>query len=84
MEAPALDKAAEAWNEAEEERIFWQANYQKFLERYPDQFVAVRDREVLATSYDLRDLLVSLAEQEVKPEDVWIHFFESKPQAMML
>ena len=48
---PLLDELAR-------KTAFWDLNYRKFLDQYPDQFVAVnKSGEVVLTSPDLVDLV---------------------------
>ena len=78
----AIDEAA--WREAERERAFWQEHHDEFLKKYTDQFVAVKDGTVVATSYDLRDLLALLREKGLDPKETWIHFFASEAAVALL
>jgi hypothetical protein len=65
------------WQDAEREDAFWDAHHDAFLEEYPDQFVAVRDGEVVAVAYDLRDLLASLRALGIEPTEAWVHHFST-------
>jgi Family of unknown function (DUF5678) len=73
------EAADAAWRRADEERAFWQAHQREFLERYPDQFVAVKDGAVVAIGADLDELLAGLERRELEPVDVWLHFFNAHP-----
>lgn len=75
IEPPSLEELTAKLNEAEREYRFWQEHYQEFLRRYPDQFVAVHDGQVVAVSDDLSDLTASLANLDLRPTDVWSHYF---------
>ncbi|MGH2584937.1 MAG: DUF5678 domain-containing protein [Dehalococcoidia bacterium] len=81
---PTLNVDKAVWEDAEREQEFWRKHYEEFLRRYPDQFVAVREKEVVASAYDLRDLVAALQERGLEPGDVWVQYFETKPRAMML
>lgn len=61
--------------EGEREHTFWDAHYDAFLERYPEQYVAVKDGEVIATSPDLFDLVDQVEQRGLKPTEVWARFF---------
>jgi len=74
----------DAWQEAERERAFWQEHHEAFLRQYTDQFVAVKDGGVVATSYDLRDLLSRLKAQGLDPRTTWMHFFASDAAVALL
>lgn len=84
MVTPTLNVDKAVWEDAEREQEFWRKHYEEFLRRYPDQFVAVREKEVVASAYDLRDLVAALQERGLEPGDVWVQYFETKPRAMML
>jgi hypothetical protein len=81
---PALTMDHAAWQEAERERAFWQHHHAEFADRYVDQFVAVKDEQVIAAAYDLRDLLDQLRARDVNPKDVWIRFFAPKSAVALL
>lgn len=77
----AARAAVAAWHRADEERAFWRARQQEFLGRYPDQFVAVRDGDVVAVGADLSELLSGLEHQGLEPGDVWVRFFNAHPSS---
>ena len=72
---PPPSKDDPEWKDADREDAFWQTHYGEFLVKYPDQFVAVRDGRVVATAYDLRDVLAAVRAQGFDPTDTWIHHF---------
>jgi hypothetical protein len=72
---PPPGKDDPEWQDADREDVFWQTHYDEFLAKYPDQFVAVRDGRVVATAYDLRDVLASLRAQGLEPTETWIQHF---------
>ena len=63
-----------AWEAAEVEDAFWRDHYSRFLEQFPDQFVAVHDSQVVATSPDLQELLRQLDGRRLEPRQVWVRF----------
>ncbi len=75
------EAATAAWRRADDERAFWQAHHQEFLERYPDQFVAVKDQAVVAIGADLDELLSGLERQGLESGDVWVQFFNAHPNS---
>jgi hypothetical protein len=54
------------------------------LARYPDQFVAVRDDEVVAHRCCLRDLALELNERGLDPRETWIEFMRATDRSVML
>jgi hypothetical protein len=68
MSTETLDLRA-AFDRAERVQRFWDDHWAEYLEKYPDEFVAVRDGEVVATNsdlallyYELRDLGLKMSE----------------------
>ena len=84
MVAPVPDKSHPAWQRAEREQRFWREHYQEYLERYPDQFVAVHDGRVIATSRHLRELVALVRGQGLKPTDVWVRFLAKTPRRILV
>jgi hypothetical protein len=84
MVTPTLTMDRTAWEEAERERSFWQQHHKEFLEKYRNQFVAVRDGKVVATSYDIRDFLQELRRMGLDPKKTWFHYFADETAAALL
>jgi hypothetical protein len=84
MTTPELSTDSQAWKDAEARRAFWNKHYERFLKEYPDQFVAVRDGEIVATSPRLVELADQLEARGLAPTDVWIEFFHSAVGTMIL
>jgi hypothetical protein len=84
METLAEKAAGAAWEEAEAELAFWKRHQQEFLLRYPDQFVAVHDGEVVAAGAELRSVLDRIAELGIDPRRVWLHRFDTHPTKFVL
>jgi hypothetical protein len=84
MVIPALDRNDPTWREAQLEQRFWEKHQQEFRERYPDQFVAVADGQVVLASSDLQQLLVGLRNQGRDIHDVWVRYIYRDPSTMML
>jgi hypothetical protein len=84
MVIPALDRDHPSWRKAKVEQEFWQEHQQEFREKYPDQFVAVADGQVVLTSPDLQQLIFGLREQGRDVHDVWIRYIYKDPSTMLL
>lgn len=84
MAGPTLERAEAIWQEAEREQRFWQEHYQELLATYPDQYVAAKDGEVVAAAPDLEEMLTILQDLGISLRSVWIEFFTSEPQSMVL
>jgi hypothetical protein len=63
---------------------FWATRYEDYKVRYPDQFVAVKDGEVVAASKDLRDLVHLLDAKGIEPTQAWLEFIRTKPPNFIL
>ena len=81
---PSLEDARRALIEAEAQQAFWQAHSGELLQKYPDQFVAVKDGAVVATSPDLLKLVEILETKELDVRDVWIRFMTADPRRLIL
>jgi hypothetical protein len=76
--------ARELWKRAENERAFWDKHYPEFLERYPDQFVAVKNGEVVANAPDLTQLVVLLESKGIDLKKVWAQFISEESHRLIL
>ena len=80
---PDIEGLHMAWEAAEAEDAFRHEHYSRLLEQYPDQFVAVHDGHVVATSPDLQQLLRSLDERRLEPRQVWVRFVTADVRRVM-
>lgn len=72
---------------AEADRIdeWWDEHWEEFMELYPEQYVAVRGGEVVATKTDLVELIDELTKVGLRPpDDVWVRFVGTTPEFMVL
>ena len=66
-------------------RDFWRTRYREFLRRYPEQFVAVQDGEVIVSAADLDDLVAKLRDLRLDPRaDVDIEFITGGTGSLLL
>ncbi len=82
---PPLDspEAEAARRAARAEREYWAAHYQQYLRQYPDQWVAVVDGQVVATSPDLMALGEEPSRQGRQRTQVWVQFIADDPHRLM-
>lgn len=73
-----------AFREAEREDAFWEENYERLLQQYPDQFVAVQEGEVVVASPRLEGMLQQLEELGIDPLKTWARFLDAHPLPMIL
>jgi len=84
MAMPALDRAKDAFEQAREEQDFWEKNYQRFLELYPDKFVAVSNAEVIVADEDLQKIIQLIEAKGLELANVKIRFVTANPQFLLL
>lgn len=76
-----------SFEEAIEIQNFWNQNYQRLLNEYPEQFVAVdmRSGEVVAANSDLAFLAYDLRDKGLDPRtDVAIQHLTAKSASLLL
>jgi hypothetical protein len=78
------DGLAAAWERADREHAFWEANRADLTQRYPDLFVAVVDEQVLDTDPDLYALAERLQAGGHDLREVWISFMRFKSPPLLL
>ena len=57
---------------------FFDSNYQKFIEDYPERWVAVLNREVIDTDPDMRELVDRIHDRGVPLRTTFINFVTAK------
>jgi hypothetical protein len=77
------DELDAGWEAVRAEQRFWEAHYAEYLQHYPEQFVAVKDGEVIATQADLLELLQALKSKGLAPTQVWMHFITANPYSFL-
>lgn len=84
MGVPNLVEAEAALKRVEAETAFWAEHYQEYVQKYPDQFVAVHGGEVVAASPDLESLLEQLAARSLSVQSVSARFVASNRYRYLL
>lgn len=86
MAVPLPDRATldAAQRRAEEERAFWDVHRTELTQHYPDEFVAVRNGEVVEHDPDLMVLAERLQVAGIQPRDAFIAFLATKPECYLL
>ena len=84
MAFPTVEEPTLPVQEAEREHTFWHEHGEALLTTHPDQFVAVRDGDVVAVSTSLQQLVMLLREQGLKSTDVWPRFMAATPRRWLL
>lgn len=84
MAMPAIERARHALEEARVDQEFWEKNYQRFLELYPDKFVVVYDNEVVAADSDLQQILQLMEAKGLDRHRVRVRFITANPQFLLL
>ena len=84
MTVPSVASAREGLRAAEVEQAFWDEHYREFLTKYPEQFVAVKDREVVAAAADLSQLILILSTREIDVRETWVRYLTDDPTKLLL
>lgn len=84
LDTPSLESGLKAFERGEAEREFWREHWDDFVQKYPDQFVAVSNGEVIASSPDLMDLLAILERNGLGAKDVWTQFIRADWRSLVL
>ena len=84
MSIPDQVEAEAALKQAEAETAFWAEHHQEYVRKYPDQFVAVHDGEVVAASPDLESLLEQLTARGLNVQRVGTRFVASNRYRYLL
>lgn len=82
--APTLKGMPPSWREADQEAKFWSEHYDEFLIRYPEQFVAVLDGEVVSNGTDLSEVIGDLQAKGLDLRKVWVKFITANPNLTLL
>jgi hypothetical protein len=69
---------------AEGERAFWDANRAELTATYPDEYIAIRNGEVVDHDIDLMVLAARLQDHGIRLTEVSIEFMASTPQCYLL
>jgi hypothetical protein len=85
MSAPTLADTDPRMDEARQIREFWAQHHDELLAVYPEQFVAVKDGEVVAANPDLAMLVYELRDKRLDPrKDVLIEFITARASTLLL
>ena len=84
MGTPTLERSQEALERSDAERAYWEDHLLELLEKYPEQFVAVKDGSVIAAAPDLQQLVTILEKESVDFRDLWVRFVTKDPRRVLL
>ena len=74
MTIPSLERVREGLEAAQAEHEYWNLHYRELLTKYAEQFVAVKDGEVVGAADDLGQLILALSARKVDIRDTWVRF----------
>ena len=63
---------------------YYDNNRQDLVNRYPEQWVVIANREVAGAGLDLRELLTSLHDQGVPLRSAYVKFVTKNPETLIL
>jgi Family of unknown function (DUF5678) len=69
---------------AEDERAFWSAHRAELTQRFPDEFIAVRNGEIVDHDPDLMILARRLQKKGIPSHKVSIFFTATQPESYLL
>lgn len=84
MTMPSLEQAKQRMIEAEEQQEFWNSLYDELLSNYCDQFVAVRNGEIVGAEPDLAQLIRTLSARGIDIRDTWVRFVTEDHSKLIL
>lgn len=84
IDYPPLEQADDARRRWEIEQEYWREHWGELLQKYPDQFVAVLDDQVIAHDPDLVELIGILEKRGLKSTDVWMRFVDTGSRMLIL
>ena len=74
----------ECLNALQHDHLYMQLNYEKLRKKYIDEFVAIRNKKIIATHKDLDCLLRFLRSKKINPACTLIEFFPPKDLLLVL
>ncbi len=86
-EAPDLDHASTALKRAEDEEAYWSSHWSELLNRHAERFVAIIPDDgnlVIVAATDLQELIRTVTEKGLDPQQVWIRFVTKDPRRLLL
>ena len=83
MSMPRESEARAAFKAAEEREAFWLRHHQRFLELYPEQFVAALGDEVVAADKDLVKLIETIEASGYTLDDVKVDYITARPRYIL-
>jgi hypothetical protein len=66
------------------DHLYMQQNYEKLRKKYIDEFVAIRNKKIIASNKDLESLLRFLRSKKINPACTLIEFFPPKDLLLVL
>ena len=72
-----------AFEEAQAQDQFWADHWQEFLVSHLNKYIAIRDRQVVASHDDLETLHAILRDRDIDPTSVWVRFVTNDPRRHM-
>ena len=81
---PSKEELLARFAEARRETEFWNENYERFRQEYPDLWVTVRGGEVIDTDTDYERLRERLDAAGLERPEVWTSFVPREPIRFIL
>ncbi len=84
IEAPSVEELDRVRAEADAEDGYFHEHFDELYRTYPEQFIAVKDGEVLTTDPSLFDFCAQLEARGIRPYDVWTTFLTKRGAKLTL
>lgn len=84
MTTPSLEQAKQELMEAAEQLKFWNSHYDELLSTYPDQFVAMKDGQIVGAEPDLLRLIAVLGSKHIDIRDTRVRFITADYSKLIL
>jgi hypothetical protein len=84
MTSTSPEEVRRRFKRGREERAFWAAHYLDLLARYPDEWVAVENGEVIARAAHVWDLVQELEARGKDPRTTWTTFLNATDRSIKL
>ncbi|HLY66675.1 MAG TPA: DUF5678 domain-containing protein [Chloroflexota bacterium] len=84
VKLPTREDMQDMIKRGEEERAYWARHYGEYREKYPDQYVLVRDGKLIATARDLDELEALRDAGRLDAGNVWVQFMADPDEPLIV
>jgi hypothetical protein len=84
MQTLPLEQIEAAWRDGEAERRYWDAHQSELLQRFPDEYVAIVNGEIVIHAPSLTVLSARVRDVGYTMERAWVRFMASTNTLVIL